>query len=122
MRYIAEYVVTHLGSTHSGTLVLREERTPKVGNVLDVRIAGRPMPVQVKSESAERDLRCPACKPRLLHLRALAAGVIVVFGVVVIGHMPQMADLCHHSGLVALVNRKRKPKPSRAIKGCDADL
>jgi hypothetical protein len=39
MRYIAEYVVTHLGNKHSGTLVLREERTPKVGDVLDVRIA-----------------------------------------------------------------------------------
>jgi hypothetical protein len=49
MKYIANYIVTHLGSKHSGTLVLRDERTPKVGDVLDVRIAGHPMPVQIES-------------------------------------------------------------------------
>ncbi len=49
MKYIASYIVTHLGSKHSGTLVLRDERTPKVGDVLDVRIAGNPMPVQIES-------------------------------------------------------------------------
>ena len=56
MRYIAEYVVIHLGSTHSGALVLREERTPKVGDVLDVRIAGLPLPVQIESVSLRKEM------------------------------------------------------------------
>jgi hypothetical protein len=29
MKYIAEYIVTHLGSKHSGTLVLQDKSTPK---------------------------------------------------------------------------------------------
>jgi hypothetical protein len=56
MRYIAEYVVSHLGNKHSGTLVLRDERTPTVGDVLDVRIAGRPMPVQIESVNLRKEM------------------------------------------------------------------
>jgi hypothetical protein len=49
MKYIADYVVTHLGNNHSGTLVLRDERTPKAGDILDIRIGGHPLPVQIES-------------------------------------------------------------------------
>ena len=56
MRYVADYLVTHLGSKHSGTLVLRDERTPKVGDVLDVRIAGHPMPVQIESVNLRKEM------------------------------------------------------------------
>jgi hypothetical protein len=47
MKYIADYVVTHRGYKHSGCLVLRGDGTPKVGDVLDVRIAGLPLPIQI---------------------------------------------------------------------------
>jgi hypothetical protein len=56
MKYIADYIVTHHGSKHSGTLVLRDERTPKVGDVLDVRIAGHPMPVQIESVNLRKEM------------------------------------------------------------------
>jgi len=49
MKYIAHYVVSHLGNKHLGTVVLRGDGTPKVGDVLDVRIAGHPMPIQIDS-------------------------------------------------------------------------
>jgi len=49
MKYVADYVVNHLGNKHSGSVVLRGEGTPKVGDVLDVRIAGHPMPIQIDS-------------------------------------------------------------------------
>jgi hypothetical protein len=49
MKYIADYVVTHLGNKHSGSVVLRGEGTPKVGDTLDVRIAGHPLPIQIDS-------------------------------------------------------------------------
>jgi hypothetical protein len=49
MKYIADYVVMHLGDKHSGSVVLRGEGTPKGGDVLDVRIAGHPLPIQVDS-------------------------------------------------------------------------
>ena len=54
MRYVADYLVTHLGSKHSGTVVLREERIPKVGDV--IRIAGHPMPVQIESVSLRKEI------------------------------------------------------------------
>ena len=56
MKYIADYIVTDLGNKHSGSLVLRDERTPKVGDVLDVRIAGRPMPVQIESVNFRKEI------------------------------------------------------------------
>jgi hypothetical protein len=56
MKYIANYVVIHLGNKHSGTLVLREERTPKAGDILDVRIAGQPMPVQIESVDVREEM------------------------------------------------------------------
>ena len=56
MRYVANYIVTHLGSKHSGTVVLRDERTPKVGDVFNVRIAGHPMPVQIESLSLTKEI------------------------------------------------------------------
>lgn len=49
MKYVADYVVSHLGDKHSGTVVLRGEGAPKVGDVLDVRIVGHPMPIQIDS-------------------------------------------------------------------------
>jgi hypothetical protein len=55
MKYIAYYVVSHLGTKHSGCIVLRSEGTPKVGDVLDVRIAGRPMPVQIESVNLRKE-------------------------------------------------------------------
>jgi hypothetical protein len=56
MKYIAEYIVTHLGNKHSGTVVLRDERIPKVGDVLDLRIAGHPMPVQIESVNLRKEM------------------------------------------------------------------
>ncbi len=47
MKYIADYVVDYRGNKHSGCLVLRGDGTPKVGDVLDVRIEGHPMPIQI---------------------------------------------------------------------------
>jgi hypothetical protein len=35
MKYIADYVISHLGSKHSGTLVLRGEGSPRVDDILD---------------------------------------------------------------------------------------
>jgi hypothetical protein len=55
MKYIADYVVTHMGSKHSGCLVLRGDDTPKIGDVLDVRIAGRPLPVQIDSVNFRKE-------------------------------------------------------------------
>jgi hypothetical protein len=49
MKYIADYVVSHRGNKHSGCIVLRSEGTPKVGDILDVRIAGHPIPIQIDS-------------------------------------------------------------------------
>jgi hypothetical protein len=56
MKYIAAYVVSHLGNKHSGIVVLRNEDTPKVGDVLDVRIAGHPMPVQIDSVNLREEM------------------------------------------------------------------
>jgi hypothetical protein len=49
MKYVAEYVVSHRGNKHSGIVVLRSDSTPKVGDVLDVRLAGQPTPIQIDS-------------------------------------------------------------------------
>jgi len=56
MKYIADYVVSHRGNKHSGTLVLSGEGTPKIGDVLDVRIAGLPMPVQINSVNLRKEM------------------------------------------------------------------
>jgi hypothetical protein len=55
LKYIADYVVTHRGNKHSGCLVLRGEDTPKIGDVLDVRIAGHPLPVQIESVDLRKE-------------------------------------------------------------------
>jgi hypothetical protein len=56
MKYVADYVVNHLGNKHSGTVVLRGEGTPKAGDVLDVRIAGLPMPIQIDSVNLRKEI------------------------------------------------------------------
>jgi hypothetical protein len=56
MKYIADYLVSHLGNKHLGTVVLRGEGTPKVGDVLDVRLAGRPMPIQIDSVNLRKEM------------------------------------------------------------------
>jgi hypothetical protein len=56
MKYVADYIVSHLGIKHSGSVVLRSEGTPKAGDILDVRIAGLPMPVQIESVSLRREI------------------------------------------------------------------
>jgi hypothetical protein len=55
MKYIAEYVVTHLGNRHSGCIVLHDKKTPRVGDVLDVRIAGLPLPIQIDSVDLRKE-------------------------------------------------------------------
>jgi hypothetical protein len=56
MKYVADYVVSHLGTKHSGTVVLRGEDTPKVGDILAVRFAGLPMPVQIDSVNIRKEM------------------------------------------------------------------
>jgi hypothetical protein len=56
MRYVADYVIMHLGNKHSGWIVLRGEGTPKVGDVLDVRIAGHPLPIQIDSVNLRKEI------------------------------------------------------------------
>jgi hypothetical protein len=56
MKYIADYVVRHLGAKHSGSIVLRGEGTPKVGDILDVRIAGHPIPVQIDTVNLRKEM------------------------------------------------------------------
>jgi hypothetical protein len=55
MKYIAEYVVSHRGNKHSGTLVLASEETPKVGDVLDVRLEGHSMPIKIDSVNFRKE-------------------------------------------------------------------
>jgi len=55
MRYVAEYVVSHLGNKHSGTLVLASQETPKVGDIVDVRLGGHPMPVKIDSVNFRKE-------------------------------------------------------------------
>jgi hypothetical protein len=56
MKYVADYVVSHRGNKHSGTVVLRGEGTPKVGDILDVRLAGLPMPIQINSVNLRKEM------------------------------------------------------------------
>ena len=56
MKYLADYVVSHQGNQHSGCLVLPGESAPRVGDVLDVRIAGNPIPVQIDSVSLRKEV------------------------------------------------------------------
>ena len=56
MKYVADYVVSHLGNEHSGTVVLGAESTPKVGDILAVRLAGRPTPIQINSVNLRKEM------------------------------------------------------------------
>ena len=56
MKYVADYVVNHLGNKHSGTVVLRGEGPPKAGDVLDVRIAGLLMPIQIDRVNFRKEI------------------------------------------------------------------
>ena len=56
MKYVANYIVSHLGTRHSGCIVLRSEGTPKVGDILDVRIEGHPMPVQIDTVNLRKEM------------------------------------------------------------------
>jgi hypothetical protein len=56
MKYLADYVVSHRGNKHSGCIVLPTERTPRVGDVLDVRIAGNPVPIQIDSVNLRKEM------------------------------------------------------------------
>jgi hypothetical protein len=56
MKYVADYVVSHRGTKHSGTVVLRGEDTPKVGGILAVRFAGLPMPIQIDSVNLRKEM------------------------------------------------------------------
>jgi hypothetical protein len=49
MKYLADYVVSYRGNEHSGCVVLPTECAPKIGDVLDVRIAGNPVPIQINT-------------------------------------------------------------------------
>jgi hypothetical protein len=56
MKYLADYVVSHQGNQHSGCVVLPAERAPRVGDVLDVRIAGNPIPIQIESVNLRKEM------------------------------------------------------------------
>jgi len=56
MKYLADYVVSHQGTQHSGCVVLPAERAPRVGDVLDVRIAGNPIPIQIDSVNLRKEM------------------------------------------------------------------
>jgi hypothetical protein len=56
MKYLAEYVVSHRGNKHSGCIVLPAECVPRVGDVLDIRIAGNPMPIQIDSVNFRKEM------------------------------------------------------------------
>jgi len=56
MKYLAEYVVSHRGNKHSGCIVLPAECVPRVGDVLDIRIAGNPMPIQIDSVNIRKEM------------------------------------------------------------------
>ena len=56
MKYVADYFVSHLGNRHSGTVVLRGEGSPKVGDILDVQLAGRPIPIQIDSVNLRKEM------------------------------------------------------------------
>jgi hypothetical protein len=56
MKYVADYVVSHRGNKHSGCVVLAGECVPRVGDVLDVRIAGNPVPIQIHSVNLRKEM------------------------------------------------------------------
>ena len=56
MKYLADYVVSHRGNKHSGCVVLPAECAPIVGDVLDVRIAGNPVPIQIDSVNLRKEV------------------------------------------------------------------
>ena len=56
MKYVAEYVVSHRGNKHSGIVVLRSDSSPKVGDVLDVRLAGQHTSIQIHSVDLRKEM------------------------------------------------------------------
>jgi hypothetical protein len=56
MKYLADYVVSHRGNKYSGCIVLPAECVPRVGDVLDIRIAGNPMPIQIDSVNLRKEM------------------------------------------------------------------
>jgi hypothetical protein len=56
MKYIADYVTTYHGNIYAGIVVLPSEGVPKVGDVLDVRVAGRPMPIQINNVNLRKEI------------------------------------------------------------------
>jgi hypothetical protein len=56
MKYLADFVVSHRGNKHSGCVVLPAECAPRVGDVLDVRIAGNPVPIQIDSVNLRKEM------------------------------------------------------------------
>ena len=56
MKYVADYVVGYRSNKQSGCLVLRGDGTPKVGDVLDIRIEGHPMPIQIYSVNFRKEI------------------------------------------------------------------
>ena len=56
MKYLADYVVSHRGNKYSGCIVLSAECVPRVGDVLDIRIAGNPMPIQIDSVNLRKEM------------------------------------------------------------------
>jgi hypothetical protein len=56
MKYLADYVVSHRGNEHLGCVVRPTERAPRVGDVLDVRIAGNPVPIQIDSVNLRKEM------------------------------------------------------------------
>ena len=56
MKYLADYVVSHRGNKYSGCVVLLGECVPRVGDVLDVRIAGNPVPIQIHSVNLRKEM------------------------------------------------------------------
>jgi hypothetical protein len=61
MKHLADYVVSHQGNKHSGCIVLPAECVPRVGDVLDIRIAGNPMPIQIDSVNLRKEM--DVCNP-----------------------------------------------------------
>jgi hypothetical protein len=55
MKYLPDHVVSHRGKKHSGCIVLPAECVPRVGDVLDIRIAGNPMPIQIDSVNLRKN-------------------------------------------------------------------
>jgi hypothetical protein len=56
MKYLADYVVSHRGNKHSGCIVLPAECVSRVGDVLDIRIAGNPVSIQIDSVNIRKEM------------------------------------------------------------------